>query len=83
MGVFVVHIGVVMFLSHLRPQTKSPPPPKSNFTVRSQAVTDRETGEKTIYREITVSTRFAPTPPSKASPAPATPRARSAEEERE
>jgi hypothetical protein len=38
------------------------PTPKPNFVVRSQAVTDRETGEKSIYREITVSTRFVATP---------------------
>lgn len=68
MGVFVAHLGVFMLLSHLRP--KPPAPPKPNFTVRSQAVVDRDTGEKTIYREITVSTRLTGTPP------PATPEKR-------
>ena len=62
MGVFVAHIGVVMFLSHLRPRPRTVPTPKPTFVVRSQAVTDRETGEKSIYREITVSTRFVATP---------------------
>ena len=61
MGVFVSHLGVIMLLSHLRPQP--PPPPKPNFTVRSQTVVDRDTGEKAVYREITVSTRFTGTPP--------------------
>ena len=65
MGVFVAHLGVVMFLSHLRPQERRPLPPQ-NFKVRSQVVVDRDTGEKTIYREITVSTRVLPPP----SPAP-------------
>lgn len=60
MGVFVAHLGALMLWSHLRPTP--PPPPKPNFTVRSQTVTDRETGEKTVYREITVSTRFTGTP---------------------
>jgi hypothetical protein len=66
MGVFVAHLGVFMILSHLRPQP--PKPLKNNFTVRSQVVVDRETGEKTVYREITVSTRIAtpaPTPAAK------------------
>jgi hypothetical protein len=65
MGVFVAHIGVVMLLSHLRPQAKFVPP-KQNFTVRSQTVIDRDTGEKTVYRDITVSTRLVPA----ATPAP-------------
>lgn len=66
MGVFVAHLGVFMFLSHLRPAPPAPPGP--NFKVRSQVVVDRETGEKTTYREITVSTRLG-TPAPKATPA--------------
>lgn len=62
MGVFVAHLGVFMFLSHLRPQPKAPVTPKPNFIVRSQTVVDRDTGEKTVYREITVSTRVLATP---------------------
>ena len=65
MGVFVVHLGVFMLLSHLNPPPREPLPPAPNFKVRSQTVVDKETGEKTIYREITVSTHFAtpaPTP---------------------
>jgi len=56
MGVFVVHLGVFMILGHLRP--KPPKPLEPNFKVRSQTVVDRETGETTVYREITVSTRL-------------------------
>lgn len=66
MGVFVAHLGAFMLLSHLMPQPH-PPPPKETFKVRSQLVVDRDTGEKTVYREITVSTRLL------ATPAPATP----------
>ncbi len=65
MGVFVAHLGVFMLLSHLRPPP--PKPPEPNFKVRSQTVVDRETGETTVYREITVSTRLG-TPAPKATP---------------
>ena len=62
MGVFVAHLGVFMFLSHLREEPPKPPGP--NFKVRSQTVVDRDTGEKTIYREITVSTKMTPPVPA-------------------
>jgi hypothetical protein len=65
MGVFVTYLGVVMLIAqfHRAPYV---PPPKPNFTSRSTVVVDPKTGEKTTYREITVSTKFAPaaaTPP--------------------
>jgi len=66
MGVFVIHLGIFMILSHLRGQPPPPTPP--NFKVRSQVLVDRETGEKTVYRDITVSTKLgtpAPTPAAK------------------
>ncbi|MGB8167973.1 MAG: hypothetical protein WCF18_10815 [Chthoniobacteraceae bacterium] len=67
MGVFVAHLGVFMILDHLKP--KPPRPPENTFKVRSQLVVDHDSGEKTVYREITVSTRLgAPAP--KATPAP-------------
>jgi len=66
MGVFVAHLGVFMFLSHLRPQQYAPLPTQ-NFKVRSQTVVDQETGEKTTYREITVSTKVL-LPPQSAPP---------------
>lgn len=65
MGVLVIHIGVVMIWTRLNPPPKTAPTPKPNFVVRSQAATNAETGEKMIYRDITVSTRFAPTPQGK------------------
>jgi hypothetical protein len=69
MGVFVTYIGVVMLVAQFRRKPYTPPP-KPNFTSKSAVVVDPQTGEKTIYREITVSTKFAPTP---ATPPPATP----------
>lgn len=76
MGVFVAHLGLFMFLSHLRPQPHTPVP-HDNFKVRSQVVVDRETGEKTVYREITVSTRLAtPAPEPSHEPAVVEARAR-------
>ena len=60
MGVFVTHIGVFMLLSHLGSQAHYTPPPKPNFSATASVVVDPKTGEKTTYREITVSTKFAP-----------------------
>jgi hypothetical protein len=66
LGVFTTHIGVLMLLSHLRPQPKLAPRPKDNFSVKAASFTDSHTGQKMIYQEFTVSTRLAPpesTPP--------------------
>jgi hypothetical protein len=66
MGVFVAHLGVFMFMAELQPKPKLTPPPKRNFSAKATVVVNAETGEKTIYREITVSTKFsadASTPP--------------------
>ena len=60
MGVFVAHIGVFMLISQFKPKPKLVPPPKPNFSAKAQVLIDAATGEKTIYREITVSTKFAP-----------------------
>jgi hypothetical protein len=62
LGVFTAHLGLFMFLMHLRPQVKVTPSPKPNFTSVSQTFVDHATGEKTTYREITVSTTFAELP---------------------
>ena len=70
MGVFVTHIGVAMLLMHLRPEPHSARPPKPNFTTKSTVFVDPRTGEKTISREFTVSTKFAPGP---STPPPAPP----------
>ena len=59
MGVFVAHLGVFMLMAQLRPKPKLMPPPKPNFSAKATVVVNAETGEKTIYREITVSTKFA------------------------
>jgi len=71
MGVFTTYLGVVMLIAALRRTPEPPPPPKPNFSARATTVTDPATGEKTTYREITVSTQFVPSP---APPPPAAPR---------
>jgi hypothetical protein len=68
LGVFTAHLGVLMLLSHLRPQPKLAPRPKDNFSLKAASFTDSATGQKMIYQEFTVSTRLAPpesTPPEK------------------
>jgi len=67
MGVFVAHLGVFMLIEHFH-EKPYVPPPKPNFSAKARVVVDPQTGEKTTYREITVSTRFAPAP---ATPRPA------------
>ena len=62
MGVFVVHIGVFAIISQIRPKPRPAPALKPNFSAKATVFVDEKTGEKTIYREITVSTKFAPTP---------------------
>ncbi|HEX8311758.1 MAG TPA: hypothetical protein VF614_10595 [Chthoniobacteraceae bacterium] len=60
MGVFTAHLGLFALLSHLRPKPpKMPPPLERNFRSREATVEDPSSGEKTTYREITVSTRLA------------------------
>ena len=60
MGVFVAHLGVVMLIAHFRSSAQKATLPKPNFSARSTVYVDPASGEKTIYREITVSTKFAP-----------------------
>ncbi len=69
MGVFVAHLGVFMLIEkiHEKPYV---PRPKPNFSAKATVVVDPQTGQKTTYREITVSTKFAPAP---ATPPPAPP----------
>jgi hypothetical protein len=69
MGVFVAHLGVLALINQLRPKPRLVPPPKPNFSAKATVVVDEKSGEKTTYREITVSTKFAATPPP-ATPAP-------------
>ena len=66
LGLFTTYVGVVMLVASMRRPQRLAPPPKPNFSARETAVVDAETGEKTIYREITVSTKLVPgaaTPP--------------------
>ena len=60
MGVFVAHLGLFMLLDHLEPKPVYIPPPKPNFSARSETVIDADTGERLVYREITISTKLAP-----------------------
>ena len=62
MGVFVAHLGVFMLIEQFKPKPKPVPPLKPNFTVRETKGVDADTGEKVVYREITVTTKFAPSP---------------------
>ena len=62
LGVFTTSLGIVMLVASMR---RPPPvvlPPKPNFSTKETTVVDAETGEKTIYREITVTTKLAPRP---------------------
>jgi hypothetical protein len=47
-----------MLIAHLRPQAKTPPLSKPNFSARAKLVVDKATGEKRVYREITVTTHL-------------------------
>ncbi|MEP6671013.1 MAG: hypothetical protein ABJF10_17770 [Chthoniobacter sp.] len=71
MGVFVTYLGVFMLIGQFR-RKPYVPKPRPNFSAKATVVVNAETGEKTIYREITVSTKFAPAPatPPPSSPAP-------------
>ena len=62
LGLFTTYIGVFMLVRQLRPALRAPQPPKPNFSAQATTVTDAETGEKITYREITVTTKFAPSP---------------------
>ena len=62
LGVFTTYVGIVMLVASMRRPQRIAPPPKPNFSARETTVVDAETGEKTIYREITVTTKLAPGP---------------------
>ena len=66
MGVFTTYLGIFMLASSLHPRPRIAPRPMPNFSAKATTVVNAETGEKTTYREITVTTKFAPgaaTPP--------------------
>ena len=77
MGLFTTYMGIVMLLTSLRPAPRPIPPPPPNFTAKAQTVTDSATGEKTTYRELTVSTKFVRDP---ATPPPEKPQLRESAE---
>ena len=68
MGVFVTLMGMMMLFAQLTATPRPAPPPKPNFLLREATFTDPATGQKTVYQEITVSTKFANTPPPPAPP---------------
>ena len=59
LGVFTTYLGVFMLVGSMRQHPRLAPPPKPNFSARETTVVDAKTGEKTIYREITVTTKLA------------------------
>ena len=62
LGVFTTYLGIVMLVASLRRPPPFMPPPKPNFSAQETTVVDVATGEKTIHREITVTTKLAPGP---------------------
>jgi hypothetical protein len=58
-GVATTLGSLVMLIAHFRRPPALPPPPKPNFRVVSEEAVDEQTGEKVVYREITVSTKLA------------------------
>ena len=71
LGVFTTYLGIVMLVASLRRPPPAVLPPKPNFSAKETTVVDAETGEKTIYREITVTTKLGLGP---ATPPPEKPR---------
>ena len=62
MGLFTAYLGLVMLVAQLRQKPKYTLPPPPNFKTKELVVVDKTTGEKTTYREFTVTTKFAPGP---------------------
>ena len=62
LGVFTTYLGIVMLVASLRRPPPMVLPPKPNFSAKETTVVDAETGEKTIYREITVTTKLGAGP---------------------
>ena len=71
LGLFTTYLGIVMLVGSLRRPPPMVLPPKPNFSAKETTVVDAETGEKTIYREITVTTKLGVGP---AAPPPEKPR---------
>ena len=60
MGAIAVHVAAFLVFGQMHPLPKSPYIPPPNFGVKTTTYVDPQTGEKTIEREIRVSTRLAP-----------------------
>ncbi len=61
MGVFVAHVAVIMMMMRYRAMLQPPPPPTPvPLRVAEEIVVDPVTGEKTVNREYTVTTRLRP-----------------------
>lgn len=58
LGVLLAHLAVFWLLSDKRVLPKKKHVPRPNFIYREKVIVDEETGEKTIHREITVSTKL-------------------------
>lgn len=60
--VALAHVGAFLLFGRMRALPKAryiPPAPKPNFGYREEVSIDPQTGERTITREISVSTRLA------------------------
>ena len=62
LGVFTTYLGIVMLVASLRRHPPMVLPPKPNFSAKETTVVNAETGEKTTYREITVTTKLGAGP---------------------
>ena len=58
------HVAFFWYISDKKPLPERAYIPPPNFVARHGAYVDPESGEKTIYREFTVSTKL-PAPPSR------------------
>jgi hypothetical protein len=60
--VVLAHVGAFLLIGQMRALPKAryiPPPAPPNFGYREEVETDPQTGERTITREIRVSTKLA------------------------
>jgi hypothetical protein len=75
LGAVIFHLGLFLLLGRMRalPKTRQVPPP--NFGYKEEVYDNPKTGERTIYREIRVSTKLAD--PKKLPPPPVYPEKKS------
>jgi hypothetical protein len=59
MGVFTTYVGLMMLTTHFSTPTEVKEPVlEKNFTVREASIVDENSGLRTTYRDITVSTHL-------------------------